>query len=86
VVATRASALPLLTSVTVVPITRTIRGIASEIQVGKREGLSVSSAANADTLMTIPAGWLDEQRAGRLSSAKLRDFDDAIRFALGCSC
>lgn len=55
-VLTRQSALPLLTWVTVAPITSTIRGIASEVRVGARNGLDHDSVISCDNITTVPAG------------------------------
>lgn len=50
---TRASALHLLTSVTVAPITSTIRGIPSEVAVGVRNGLDHDSVISCDNITTV---------------------------------
>lgn len=48
----------------------------------KREGLPRDCVVNCDWLVTVPKADLVE-RAGILSAAKLRQVDDALRFALG---
>jgi mRNA interferase MazF len=68
--------------VIVAPATTTIRGYAVELKLGKREGLPRDCVVNCDWLVTLPKVDLVE-RAGSLSSAKLRELDDALRFALG---
>jgi mRNA interferase MazF len=68
--------------VIVAPATTTIRGYAVELKLGKREGLPRDCVVNCDLLVTLPKVDLVE-RAGSLSSAKLRELDDALRFALG---
>lgn len=50
---TRQSALHLLSWVTVAPITSTIRGITSEVRVGKRNGLDHDSVISCDNITTI---------------------------------
>lgn len=40
--------------VTVAPITSTVRGLHSEVQVGQRNGLDHESVANLDSIATIP--------------------------------
>ena len=40
--------------VTIAPITSTIRGLASEVIVGTRNGLDHESAVNLDTITTVP--------------------------------
>ena len=68
--------------VIVAPATTTVRGFAVEVKVGKREGLKRDCVVNCDWLVTVPKEDLLE-RAGALGSAKLRQLDDALRFALG---
>lgn len=67
--------------VIVAPATTTIRGFAVEVKVGPREGLKRPCVINCDWLVTIPKVDLLE-RAGMLSSVKLRQLDEALRFAL----
>jgi mRNA interferase MazF len=54
VVLTRELALPYLNAVTVAPITSTIRGIATEVSLGRRNGLGHPGVANYDLVTTIP--------------------------------
>ena len=80
-VLTRTSALPYLSSVTVAPITRTIRGIPTEVVLGEESGLKTASAANFDNLQTV-----SKQRLGRhlgaLPRSRWREVREAILFAL----
>ncbi len=82
VVLTRNGAIPVLARVTVAFVTRTIRDIASEVRVGKREGLPSESVVNCDNLATFPKVILDSKPVGRLSLGKLVELDRALRFAL----
>ena len=50
---TCATKLPLLTWVTVAPITSTIRGISTEVLVGPRNGLDQFSAVSCDNVTTV---------------------------------
>ena len=50
---TRQSRLHLLTWVTVAPITSTIRGITSEVRVGRRNGLDHDSVVSCDNITTV---------------------------------
>ena len=68
--------------VIVAPVTTTFRGFSVEVKLGKREGLPRECVVSADWLVTVPKIDLLE-RAGALSAAKLRQVDDALRFALG---
>jgi len=64
------------------PVTTQVRGYAVEVKVGKREGLQRECVINCDWLVTLPKEDLVE-RVGILGSSKLRQLDDALRFALG---
>lgn len=52
---TRESRRHLLTWVTVAPITSTIRGITSEVQVGPRNGLDQACVISCDNITTVRA-------------------------------
>ncbi len=58
---TRELVRPHLTTVTVAPITTTIRGLSTEIPVGIANGLSGPSAVSCDNITTIPTDTLGEQ-------------------------
>jgi mRNA interferase MazF len=81
VVLTRASALPYLTSITVAPITRTIRGIPTEIVLGEESGLKTTSAANFDNLQTVSKERLGRY-LGTLPRNRWREVREAVLFAL----
>jgi mRNA interferase MazF len=82
VLVSRDAAYAVRTSVTVVEVSTTIRGIASEVPLGARDGLPRKCVANADNIVTIPKGWLDE-RVAALSAEKVALLDEAMRFSLG---
>jgi mRNA interferase MazF len=71
-----------LTAVTCAPITRTIRGIRSEVEVGGAEGLPEPSVISCDNLIAIPVALLDEQAVGHLDIHARADLDRALRYAL----
>jgi mRNA interferase MazF len=50
---TRASVLHLLSSVTVAPVTNTIRGLSTEVPVGRRNGLDHDSVVSCDNITTL---------------------------------
>jgi mRNA interferase MazF len=52
-VPTRDAALAVLTAITCAPITRTMRGIRSEVEVGTAEGLPASSVITCDNVITV---------------------------------
>lgn len=79
---TRQEVLPYLNTVTVVPITRTIRGVPSEVILGIQEGLKESCVANLHHLMTIPKSGI-RHFVGSLSPSKMDQIKEAMLFALG---
>ncbi len=81
-VLTRSSAIPVLTTVTVAPITRTIRGIPSEVLLNPEDGVRDTCAVNADNIQTVPKMNLDTFVA-HLSKDRMREVWAAIAFALG---
>lgn len=86
VIVTRARALSFLQRVTVAPITTTIRGVRSEVRLGRKHGLPHASVAGCDSLLTIDRRTLDKEPAGRLRRPDLRSLDRALLFALGIRC
>jgi mRNA interferase MazF len=60
-VLTRELVRPHLTTVTVAPITTTIRGLSTEVKVGAASGLSAPSVVSCDNVTTIPADALRDQ-------------------------
>lgn len=68
--------------VIVSPITTNMRGLRTEVHLGDAEGLTQASVANLDVIMTISNRLLDEY-ISEISPFKIREMDDALRFALG---
>jgi len=83
-VLTRQEVLDHLRTVTVAPITSTIRGIASEVVVGPEVGLKGQSAVNLDHVATVPRTGL-RSYVGTISETKLGEVREALLFALGWS-
>jgi len=81
-VLTRDAAITVLTAVTCAPITRTIRGIRSEVEVGPDHGLRDVSVITCDSLITIPVVSLDPEPVGKLDPATRARLDEALRYAL----
>ena len=79
---TRDAAIDVLTAVTCAPITRTIRGIRSEVEVGSAEGLPGPSVVSCDNLITVPTALLDAEPVGHLDLDRRVALDRAIRYAL----
>ena len=82
VVLTRDAAASVLRSITVAPVTRTVRGIRSEVTLGPSNGLPEDCVANCDHLMTIRVEHLDPDPVGRLSLEQRIELDRALRYAL----
>ena len=82
VLITRDAAYAVRLSVTVVPVTRRVRGLLAEVPLGPADGLPRPCVANADNINTVPKVSLQEYIA-TLSAAKLQAVEAAIHFALG---
>lgn len=61
VVLTRELVRPHLRRVTIAPITSTVRGLSTEVSVGKRNGLEQESVVSCDNVTTIEVESLGEQ-------------------------
>lgn len=59
-VVTRSEAVPVLTWIVVAPVTRSVRGIATEVPLGPSEGLTVDCVASFDNLQPIRGQFHDE--------------------------
>ena len=81
-VLTRDAAASVLGAVVCAPVTRTIRGIRSEAEIGPAQGLSDHCAINCDSLVTIPLQSLDARPVGRLDESERAELDRALRYAL----
>ena len=81
VLVSRDEAYAIKSRVTVVVVTRIVRGIPTEVRLGPSQGLPKVGVANADELVTIPAALL-EARISTLSRAKVQELDRALRFSL----
>ncbi len=81
-VLTRDAAIEVLSALTCAPITRTIRGIHSEVEVGPAEGLPEPCVISCDNLITVPRTVLDLEPVGRLDLEALVRLDRALRYAL----
>ena len=79
-VLTREVVRPHLTTVTVAPITTTIRGLSTEVPVDAANGLSGPSVVSCDNVTTIPAEALKDQ-IGVLLDDQERQLGQAIRAA-----
>jgi mRNA interferase MazF len=81
-VLTRQDMIGRLHTVTVAPITSTIRGAPSEILIGVREGLRHPSVVNLHHVATVPLGDL-RNFVGSVSQEIMHAVRDAMLFSLG---
>ena len=79
---TRDSAMAVLNSVTVAPITSTIRSIPTEVVLTEDDGLPNTCAAKFDNLQTVPKSNIGDCIA-RLTARKMKEAGAAVSFALG---
>ena len=80
---TRDSAIAYLSTVTVAPITSTIRGVPSEVVLDEEDGMKAPCAVNLHNAVTISQNRLG-RRVAQLSSLRMREICSALRFSLGC--
>jgi mRNA interferase MazF len=83
VVLTRDSALAYLGTVTVAPITPTIRGVPSEVLLNQEDGMKAPCAVNLHNPVTITQEKLGK-RVAQLSPLRMHEICAALRFSLGC--
>jgi mRNA interferase MazF len=81
-VLTRDSSIAVLNSVTVAPITSTVRSIPTEVVLTADDGLPNTCAANFDNLQTVPKSNISA-RIARLTARKMEEARTAVSFALG---
>ena len=79
---TRESAISILNSVTIAPITSTIRSIPTELLLTEQDGVPHTCAANFDNLQTVPKSNIGD-RITRLTSRRMKEAAAAVSFALG---
>ncbi len=77
---TRELVRPHLTQVTVAPISRTIRGLSTEVPVGPDNGLDEDSVVSCDNILTVPVATLG-RHVGYLLPAQELQLSESIRAA-----
>lgn len=83
VVLTRSSAIHYLPSVTVAPVTSTIRGVPSEVILDEDDGMKSACAVNLHNAVTVSQEHLG-RRIAQLRSSRMAEICSALRFSLGC--
>ena len=84
VVLTRDSAVSHLATVTVAPISSTIRDVPSEVILDIDDGMKKRCAVNLHIAVTVSQDRIGP-RVTRLSAGRMHEVCAALRFALGCS-
>ena len=82
-VCTRSEAISVLTTIVVAPVTRTIRGIPSEVPLGAAEGMAIECVASFDNLQAIPRRSLTS-RLGALDGARRNEICGALSAMSDC--
>jgi mRNA interferase MazF len=82
-IVTRSEAIPVLKWLVVAPVTRTVRGIPTEVALGPAEGLAVDCAAAFDNLQPIRRSLLTE-RVGALDADRGGELCRALRALADC--
>ena len=82
-VLTRDSAIGYLATVTVAPITSTIRSVPSEVALDIDDGMKGPCAVNLHNTITIAQKHLG-RRIGSLSAVRMHEVCTALQFSLGC--
>ncbi len=80
---TRAEAIPVFPLVLVAPLTRTIRGIPTEVRLGEQDGMPEECVVSFDNLDKAPRALLSEPIAS-LSGARMHEVCKALAIATGC--
>ena len=83
VVLTRASAIAYLSSVTVAPITSSIRGVPSEVVLNEEDGMKAPCSVNLHHAVTVSQDRMGK-RVAQLSTIRMNEICAALRFTLGC--
>lgn len=81
VILTRDAVLHSLGSIIVTLVTRTVRGLPTEVVLGGRQGLPVRCVANLDNMLTVPRERL-KRLMGACDLSKVRELNEAIKVSL----
>ena len=81
VILTRDSVLEYLGEATIAPVTRTVRGIPSEVPLGPDDGMPEPCAVNLDHVQTVARGRVGAL-VTTLSTQRMAEIREALLFAL----
>lgn len=82
-VMTRSRAIAVLSNVLVAPVTRTIRGIPTELALGPDDGMPAACVASFDNLRVVPKAHLTG-RICTLAPARMTEACQVLRNAVDC--
>ncbi len=82
-VMSRSAAIPMLNSVLAAPVTRTVRGIPTELPLSPDDGMPTDCAASFDNLRVVPKAHLVEHIC-TLGPVRLAEACAALRVAVDC--
>ena len=82
-VMTRPAVIPVLNSVVAAPVTRTIRGIPTELPLGPDDGMPTDCVASFDNLRVVPKAHLVDHIC-TLRPVRLSEACAALRAAVDC--
>src|SRR5215475_8184768 len=83
VVLTRNSAIAYLATVTVAPVTTTVRDIPSQVILDEEDGMKTRCAVNLHNAMTVAQHRLGK-RVAQLSLRRMKEICEALGFSVGC--
>ena len=82
-VMSRPAAIPVLNSVLAAPVTRSVRGIPTELRLGPDDGMPTECVASFDNLRVVPKAHLVDHIC-TLQPARLAEACAALRAAVDC--
>jgi mRNA interferase MazF len=82
-IVTRNEAIPVLTWLLVAPVTRTVRGIPTEVRLGEAEGLGVECVATFDNLQPIRRSFI-ARRVGAMDPTRRLEICRALDALADC--
>lgn len=82
-VLTRSEAIPVMRNVTVAYLTRTIRGIPSEVRLDSNDGMPDECVVSLDNLRTLPQVFLSDPITS-LAGKRMDEVCHALAIATGC--
>jgi mRNA interferase MazF len=68
--------------ITVAEVSTVVRAIASEVSLGRQDGMPRACVINTDNLVTIPKSLL-ESKLSSLEADRIAELDAALAFSLG---